>query len=128
AHEIAKVGAVVRHTFPLIGWPEHGFFYGTAKFYAHLLGDNGYEKLKAVAVLTGHTPFIDPLFESIDLNGNPIPPPIVTDMLAELIVRKTSDRPFVIPVDHVVSPDADSVRRRLIENHRRIVRVDAERA
>ena len=96
AHEITKVGGVIRHTFPLIGWREHGFFYGTAKFYAHLLGDNGYEKLRAIAVPTGQTPFADALFESIDLKGNPIPPPIVTDLIAELIVRKTSDRPFVI--------------------------------
>ena len=107
AHEITKVGGVIRHTFPLIGWREHGFFYGTTKFYAHLIGDNGYEKLSAIAVPTGQTPFADALFESIDLKGNPIPPPIVTDLIAELIVRKTSDRPFVIPVDHVLCPDAE---------------------
>jgi hypothetical protein len=97
------------------------FFYGTAKFYAHRLEDDGDEKLPTIAAPTGQTPFTDPLFESIDLKGDPIPPPIMTDFLAEFIVRKTTDRLLVIPVDHVICPDADTVRRRLIENHRRIV-------
>ena len=71
AHEIAKVGGVIRQNFPFTGWREHGFFYGTTKFYAHWIGDNGYEKLSAIAVPTGQTPFADALFQSIDLKGNP---------------------------------------------------------
>ncbi len=49
AHDMAKVGGVIRHSFPLIGWREHGFFYPTAKFCAYLVGDNGYELLQAEA-------------------------------------------------------------------------------
>jgi hypothetical protein len=113
----AKVGGVIRHAFPMIGWREHGFFYGTAKFYAHLLGDNRYEKLRARTVETGRTPSDDPCFTMVDQQGNPVPAPMITELMGELIYRKTSDRPFVIPVDHVVGPNVDAVRQMLIENH-----------
>jgi hypothetical protein len=46
AHETVKVGGVVRHSLPLIGWRDHGFLCPTTKFYAHLVGVNGYEPLQ----------------------------------------------------------------------------------
>ena len=119
AHEMAKVGGVVRHSFPLIGWRDHGFINPTTKFYAHLVGDNGYELLQAIAGVTGRTPFDDPFFKTIDQDRNPVPPPEVTDMWAELIYRKTTDEPFVIPVDHLTGPNAAADRLRLIDNYRR---------
>ncbi len=69
AHDLVKVGGVIRHSFPLIGWREHGFFYPTTKFCAHLVGDNGYELLQADVQFTGHTPFEDPFFKLV----NPAP-------------------------------------------------------
>jgi hypothetical protein len=123
AHEMAKVGGVIRHSFPLIGWREHGFFYPTTKFCAHMVGDNAYELLKAGAMMTEHTPFDDPFFKQVvDETHMPIAPPKVTNIWAELIYRKTSDRPFVIPVDHVGGPEAGTARRRLNEHHRQIAR------
>jgi hypothetical protein len=120
AHEMVKVGGVVRHNFPLIGWRDHGFLYPTTKFYAHMIGDNGYEALQVRALLTGSTLFDDSFFKMVlDGNGDPAPLPTVTDIWGELIYRKTADRPFVIPVDHVGGPAADAMRARLIENHRK---------
>jgi hypothetical protein len=127
AHDIAKVGGVIRHNFPLIGWYQHGFANLTTKFYAHLIGDNAYELLKVQATVTEPTPFNDPLFTtcsaltgSVDSPTEPIPPPLVTNIWGELVYRKTVDRPFILPVDHVDGPNAQSVRRRLNENFHRI--------
>lgn len=123
AHELAKVGAVIRHSFPLIGWREHGFLYPTTKFYAHMVGDNGYELLKAKALVTESEPFDDALFkEVIEHEVGPVERPPVTNIWGELVYRKTSDRPFVIPIDHVGGPDAAKARDRLNENYRRLVR------
>jgi len=65
AHDLAKVGGVIRHAFPLIGWREHGFLYPTTKFYAHMVGDNGYEVLRAAATIHDATPFDDPPFSTV---------------------------------------------------------------
>jgi len=124
AHEIVKVGGVIRHNFPLIGWREHGFLYPTTKFYAHLCGDNGYEVLKAKAELSESEPFEDAFFKYvIDLNTQcKVAAPQVTNIWGELVYRKTSDRPFVIPVDHVAGPNAAEARERLIAHHRRVAK------
>ena len=116
AHDMAKVGGIIRHSFPLIGWREHGFFYPTTKFCAHLVGDNGYELLRAEASFNRHTPFDDPFFKL------PSGAPPVTDMWAELIYRKVLDQPFVIPVDHVGGPSAKSTKHRLREHYDRAAR------
>ena len=123
AQELAKVGGVIRHSFPLIGWREHGFFYATTKFYAHLVGDNGYELLKAQALLIESEPFDDVFFRQvINLKGEPVAPPAVTNIWGELVYRKVRDQPFVIPVDHLVGPNATTARQRLIKNYRRFAR------
>jgi hypothetical protein len=133
AHEMAKVGGVVRHNFPLIGWTQHGFANLTTKFYAHLIGDNAYEVLRVTATVSEPTPFDDPLFTTCmaltGLSDSPtkqIPPPDVTNIWGELVYRKTVDQPFVIPVDHVDGPDATTVRRRLNENYRRAGRLSKD--
>jgi hypothetical protein len=130
AHDIAKVGGVIRHNFPLIGWYQHGFANLTTKFYAHLIGDNAYELLKEQATVTETTPFNDPLFTTcVALTGdsaNPtteIPAPAVTNIWGELVYRKTHDRPFVMPVDHVEGPNAVAVRERLAANYHRLTRL-----
>lgn len=124
AHEMAKVGGVIRHSFPLIGWREHGFFYPTTKFCAHLLGDNSYEVLRAAANIAACVPFEDPLFRQVtDSRGNVVTAPPVTNIWGELVYRKTHDQPFVIPVDHLTGPNADAARARLVDNYRRLGRL-----
>lgn len=130
AHDVAKVGAVIRHNFPLVGWVEHGFANLTNKFYAHLVGDNGYEVLKAQATVSESTVFDCPLFKTcVSLTGDnanptkPIAPPMVTNIWGELVYRKIHDRPFAMPVDCVVGPDAVTVRKSLAENYHRLHRL-----
>jgi hypothetical protein len=114
AHEIAKAGAVIRHSFPLIGWPDHGFVNPTPKFYAHMIGDNGYELLRAKALMSEPTQFKDALFKTVidETKGGDVVAVAVpmTNLWAELTYRKTSERPFVIPVDHVEGLQADKAR------------------
>jgi hypothetical protein len=125
AHDIVRVGGVIRHNVPLIGWPDHGFLYPTTKFYAHMIGDNGYELLKAKVFLTKATPFDDPMFKEIwdvELGDYTDVKPTITNLWGELVYRKTVDRPFMIPVDHVGGPAADAVRARLIESYSKLTR------
>jgi hypothetical protein len=132
AHDMARVGGVIRHNFPLIGWTEHGFTNPTTKFYAHLIGDNAYEVLMAVATVSEPTPFNDPIFSTCyaadrsdgltTKSGIPLPAiihaPLVTNIWGQLVYRKTHDRPFTMPVDHVEGDDAKAVRQRLVDNYR----------
>ena len=132
AHDIAKVGGVIRHNFPLVGWAQHGFANLTPKFYAQLIGSNAYEVLMAVATLSEPTPFNDSLFATCyaadrsdgltTKSGIPVPaviaPPLVANIWGQLIYRKTHDGPFTMPVDHVEGSDAAAVRQRLVENYR----------
>jgi len=132
AHDIAKIGGVIRHNFPLVGWTQHGFANLTPKFYAHLVGDNAYEVLRAEVTLSEPTSFDDPLFATCyaadrsdgltTKSGIPlpavIPPPLVANIWGQLVYRKTHGGPFVMPVDHVEGSDAAAVRQRLVENYR----------
>jgi hypothetical protein len=131
AHDMARVGGVIRHSFPLIGWADHGFVNLTTKFYAHLVGDNAYEVLRLLAIVSEPTPLNDPFFTTCyglaDLDENrvqPLPPPTITNIWGELVYRKTSDRPFVVPVDHVEGSNAGTIKRRLNENFGRISWLD----
>jgi|FEC22Drversion2_1045045.scaffolds.fasta_scaffold00309_2 hypothetical protein len=134
AHDMARVGAVIRHNFPLIGWQDHGFNNLTPKFYAYLVGENGYEVLKVVATVSAPTLFHDPLFatcssadqsDGFTKEGIPlpavVPPPMITNIWGELVYRKTVDRAFAIPVDHVEGADVSAIKARLNDNYQRVV-------
>jgi hypothetical protein len=126
AHEMVRVGGVVRHSFPLIGWREHGFFYGTTKFYAELIGANGYELLQARAMIGEPSPFDDRLFAELwdETKDRPADaPPMIANLWGNLAYRKTANQPFVIPVDHVGGPAAEAMRARVIENYRKLAQV-----
>jgi hypothetical protein len=111
SHELLKVGGVVRHSMPLSGWREHGFMYPTTKFYAQLVGENGYEVLQAyVEAGSEPTAFECPLFKSRASDF------ALTDVWMQLIYRKTSDKAFVFPSDHLITPDASIIAQRLAQN------------
>src|SRR5262249_51059083 len=111
AHEMARVGGIIRHNGPLSGMREHGFMYPTAKFYAHMSGDNAYEVLRAAVRLTGApTPFDDPFF-TIRPEGLAL-----IDVAFELIVRKTRESPFVFPVDQLQCSASQALKSRLNSN------------
>jgi hypothetical protein len=110
-HELLKVGGVARHSMPLSGWREHGFVYPTTKFYAQLIGANGYEVLQAyVEASERPTPFECPLFKTKSSDF------ALTDVWLHLVYRKTSDHAFAFPSDHLIAPDAANIAQRLAQN------------
>jgi SAM-dependent methyltransferase len=119
AHDLLKTGGIARHSLPLMGHRDHGLLYGTSKFYANLFGANGYKILSAIAtVRADRTPFDCPLFRTvIDEDSKPIDKPEVPNIWGTLVVRKTRNRPFVIPTDHLYVDDAKAITARLVENY-----------
>jgi hypothetical protein len=125
AHDIAKVGGVIRHSFPLIGYQDHGFFYPTGKFCAHLVGDNGYEVLRATALVADRpSQFNDTFFaHTVRYNAERIVETVsITDIWALLIYRKTKDTPFVIPADHL-DGNGTALRKRLDADYHALARL-----
>ena len=101
-HELLKVGGVARHSMPLTGWQNHGYFCTTLKFYGHLMNANHYEFiLGKVFIYPTKTNFLeDKRFMFVDLNGQRLTePPPMAEAALYLMYRKTSDKPFRIPSD-----------------------------
>jgi len=101
AHDMAKVHGVIRHGMPLIRWRRHGLFYPTVKFYDRLRGANRYELLRArVTILSVSEPFGDAFVnEIVDQTGGRWSANAEAAM--DVVYRKTSDKPFEIPTDHL---------------------------
>jgi SAM-dependent methyltransferase len=92
-HELLKPGGVAHHAIPLTGWPEHGLFYPTSKFYDRLIWENDYQVLD----------------RQIHQDG-----PV--DQQLTLAYRKRGGAPFRAPADHLTGPDAYVVGARLTNN------------
>jgi hypothetical protein len=123
AHDFAKVDGVIRHSMPLMGWKDHGFLYPTPKFYAHLIGANCYQTLVSrMSVQQVSESFDDPLIRKI-INQTGGQRLTYTDAWIELIYRKTADKPFEIPVDHLhhlPAETADKIAQDLKEYYRQL--------
>jgi SAM-dependent methyltransferase len=113
AHDVLKVGGVARHSVPLTGWQDHGFMYPTTKFYACLMGANRYEPLQAhLEPNKVHGLQDDPTFTVKPASG----PAFISDIWLHLTYRKVHPDPFQIPADHLFTPDADKIAKRLSAN------------
>jgi hypothetical protein len=76
----------------------------------------------SAATVSDYSPFEDSFFRQVtDGRGNVLAP-MVTNIWGELVYRKTTDRPFTIPVDHVGGQDAEAARAQLTKNYRRLAR------
>jgi SAM-dependent methyltransferase len=93
AHELLKPGGVAHHSIPLTGWPEHGLFYPTSKFYDRLIWENAYEVLD----------------RQVDPDGP------VNQQLT-ITYRKRGTAPFRAPFDHLTGPDAYTLGAQLTNN------------
>jgi len=123
AHDFAKVGGVIRHSMPLMGWKDHGFFYPTPKFYAHLIGVNRYEILRAqLSVQKVGDSFETPLFREAVKDQTGGQRLTYTDAWIKLVYRKTSDKPFEIPADHLPMGAADTIAEDLREHYQQLAR------
>jgi SAM-dependent methyltransferase len=119
AHELLKVGGVARHSIPLSGHFQHGFFYPTAKFYSWLLGQNRYQLLHADAqVGRSDLALGDPRFRLISEDGSPLSSGEgqFTDVWFTLAYRKTTAVEFRAPFDHLHdAADPEALGERLAE-------------
>jgi len=111
AHELAKVGGVVRHSMPFQGWSYHGFFYPTAKFLTELIAANRYHVLEArLEPGQGNLALENRLFGRVNFPS--------TDVWFHLTYRKKRDAHFRVPADHLNFPEAASVSSLLASNWR----------
>lgn len=122
AHDLTKLYGVIRHSMPLIGWKEHGFFYPTVKFYATLIGENRYELLQArMSIQSVNESFGDALVREIrdETGGQRL---AFADAWIHLAYRKTADKPFEIPADHLPLEAAGRIVEGLRKNYRKLAR------
>ncbi len=123
AHDMAKLYGVVRHAMPLIRWKRHGLLYPTVKFYDRLRGANRYELLGArITVRPVSEPFGDAFVKEIvdETAGQKW---ANTEAVIDVVYRKTSNRPFEIPTDHLHHlpvERADRIARDLSEYYREL--------
>jgi SAM-dependent methyltransferase len=106
AHKLLKPGGVARHTTPLTGLRDHGFFHPTSSFYSSMLNDNRYELLEAHADVQPARPWDDPLFTLAEQAE-------IVDMWGLIIYRKQIDESFRLPADHLLTPHAGAIASRL---------------
>jgi hypothetical protein len=117
SHDLVKVGGVVHHSVPMLGYRKHGLFNATPKMWSELMLANHYQPLEAFIdfgeddVSFGYTGFT-----VRDSSKRPCDPPPASNAWVTLVYRKTRDRPFVIPTDHLLFPLGSVVAAELTRN------------
>ena len=99
-HDALKVGGIVLHQPPCIGWPNHGYFTYHPQFYRDLAAANDYEILDIWYSQSSAGPTFDPVIEhrsARDPLGDAISPAegLQTPYYnLNVVMRKTTDLPF----------------------------------
>jgi len=104
AHELVKVGGVIRHSMPLCGWQDHGVMYPTQKFYAQLVTENVYDILESVVEINSVTKDFDFFQQKRSFYDLPSVDQTnfwTADVYLHLTYRKSKELVFKIPVDHL---------------------------
>jgi SAM-dependent methyltransferase len=105
AHELVKVGGVVRHSVPMLGHRKHGLFNATPKLWSELMIANRYQCLEAFIDFQEDDPsFAYAGFIVRDNKGRPCSAAPASNAWVTLTYRKTRDAPFEIPTDHLLFP------------------------
>jgi SAM-dependent methyltransferase len=107
AHELARPGAVIRHSMPLSGNQHHGFMYPTLKFFHRLIQANDYELLDGCVSQTAAQDEVLP--KGFRAAGD-LPS---YGRWLHLAYRKTLTRDFVVPYDHLQTPAVHMIARDL---------------
>lgn len=107
AHELARPGAVIRHSIPLSGNQHHGFMYPTLKFYHRMIQANDYELLDGCVSPTAAEDEVLPKgFRATEGAAS-------SGRWLHLAYRKTMARDFVMPYDHLHTPAAHVIAKDL---------------
>ena len=110
-HDALKVGGIALHQPPSVGWCNHGYYAYHPRFYRDLAEANGYEILDIWYSQSGEglsldtdlpaRPAIDPLGED-----QRAPEMIVPWYNLNVVMRKTTDRPFQLKLELATSHSA----------------------
>jgi hypothetical protein len=117
AHDLVKVGGVVHHSVPMLGYRKHGLFNPTPKLWSELMLANHYQPLQAFIDFNeedasfGYTGFT-----VRDSTRKPCSQARASNAWVTLAYRKTRDAPFVIPTDHLLFPLGSVVAENLRRN------------
>jgi hypothetical protein len=102
-HDLVKVGGFMIHEVPVAGFPTHGLFVYTTKFFWHLCRENGYEVMRLEMVPVGQSAMPQDVIDSNRRWGRLPPSGFETELIRDWLIlaslRKLTDRQFVTPLD-----------------------------
>ena len=100
-HDLIRPGGVMMHDLPAQGMMTHGLINYNPKFFWHLCRENGYEVLfLKVCSLTVNPVPENVLASNLQFSGHQhILVDTIPDFIIRAALRKTSDAPFVTPLD-----------------------------
>src|SRR5262249_3516453 len=141
AHDLVRAGGVIRHSMPLSGWPSHGMFNITPKFYLALAEANAYRIIFFCPELTRYAAErrdLDELFSMARrIDGDAYLRPgvhcelpggaewVELDTWMHIALRKRADEPFRLPVDHLESDSDGKIAAALRDNYSRSLKAGA---
>jgi len=92
-HELARVGGIFYHDLPHGGFPEHGYFHYTSRFFEDLARVNGYA-IEALRITQGSANVPTDEMRRLGYPGDSY-----HDYGIEAVLRKTSAAAFVVPLE-----------------------------
>lgn len=107
-HDFTKPGGYMKHSSPLMGWPDHGLFYATPKLWLTMAGDNKY-RIESISSERNDEHVRGPeWYPWLDV--------AYPDIWIHLSFQKTSDAEFVPPLDHLETDRMNMIRNKLRGN------------
>jgi hypothetical protein len=92
-HELARVGGIFYHDLPHGGFPDHGYFHYTPRFFEDLARANGYA-VEALRITQGESRRPTEALRTFGYKTE-----AYHDFGIEAVLRKTSSAPFAVPLE-----------------------------
>jgi hypothetical protein len=92
-HELARVGGILYHDLPHGGFPDHGYFHYTPRFFEDLARANDYA-VEALRISQGESRRPTDALRALGYRTESY-----FDFGVEAVLRKTGDRPFAVPLE-----------------------------
>jgi hypothetical protein len=92
-HELARVGGIFYHDLPHGGFPDHGYFHYTSRFFEDLARANGYA-IEALRIARGEARSPTEALRTLGYGSDSY-----HDYGIEAVLRKTSAAGFVVPLE-----------------------------
>ena len=117
-HDFARVGALMHHSVPCLGYFNHGLFSYNPAFFLFLAEANGYE-IEALGISSPHLEHTLPESEALP-SASAWRGRIISSGIINVALRKTRSSPFHLFTDHDASKNFPE--RRLPEKYRAFLR------